>query len=149
MPFLIFSVLAFSWGKSTEDAFFIPDLRGRFLRGVDGDAKRDPDSQSRIASNRGGNTGNTVGTVQDFATSLPKEPFLTSASGEHKHKDPTWNGQGGPFELATLNRGPGGYDYGAEAAPTTSAGQHNHDIVGGDRETRPINAYVYWIIKAK
>jgi len=29
----------------------------------------------------------------------------------------------------------------------TSTGDHSHSITGGDAETRPINAYVNWIIK--
>ena len=30
---------------------------------------------------------------------------------------------------------------------TTSDGRHSHEIVDGDKETRPVNAYVYWIIR--
>lgn len=47
-----------------------------------------------------------------------------------------------------MNRGPGGYDDGAQSAPTTGAGGHTHSITdGGDEETRPINKYVHWVIQ--
>ena len=29
------------------------------------------------------------------------------------------------------------------------AGEHGHVITGGDTETRPINAYVFWIIRTE
>lgn len=54
---------AFGSGNGTT-TFHLPDLRGRFVRGVDGAAGRDPDSSSRTASNSGGNTGNAIGTLQ-------------------------------------------------------------------------------------
>jgi hypothetical protein len=45
---------------------------------------------------------------------------------------------------------PFSYDYGAQSAPTTDAGSHSHKIIaGGDSESRPVNAYVYFIIRAK
>ncbi|MFZ9891086.1 MAG: phage tail protein [Ilumatobacteraceae bacterium] len=48
--------------------FHLPDLRGRFLRGVSGASTNDPDRTTRTAANTGGNTGNLVGSVQDNAT---------------------------------------------------------------------------------
>jgi len=48
--------------------FHLPDLRGRFLRGVSGDSANDPDKTTRTAANTGGNTGNAVGSVQINAT---------------------------------------------------------------------------------
>jgi phage-related tail fiber protein len=48
-------------GAST---FNLPDYRGRFLRGVDGGAMRDPDRATRTAAANGGNVGDVVGSVQ-------------------------------------------------------------------------------------
>lgn len=152
-----------TWGGDNASFFYLPDLRGQFLRGVDrrGDGteelpKRDPNRESRYAflppdaPNNPGNGGNAVGSFQGGATARPSTEFLTDNPGDHSHGDPTWNGSAGPYELATLYRGPGGHDYGADSAPTTTAGAHTHKIIGGgDPETRPVNAYVYYIIRAK
>jgi len=62
----LFDVIGTAWGgNSSLQTFRIPDLRGRFLRGVDGTANNDPDKSKRIAANIGGNTGNNVGSLQD------------------------------------------------------------------------------------
>lgn len=64
----LFAVLGSAHGDGDGvDTFHIPDLRGRFVRGVDGAANRDPDKATRTAANSGGNTGNNVGSVQDDA----------------------------------------------------------------------------------
>jgi microcystin-dependent protein len=132
--------------------FNIPDFRGYFLRGVTSTSSVDKGLANRIPSP--GSSANEAGSLQYSATALPRSSFQASTVSDHSHGDPTWNGQPGPFELAAQNsagscRGPGGYDYGAQSAPTTPAGGHSHSIIGGgDEETRPINRYVHWIIKA-
>jgi microcystin-dependent protein len=64
----LYAVLLSAHGNGDGvDTFHIPDLRGRFVRGVDGTANRDPDKGSRTAANSGGNIGNNVGSVQDDA----------------------------------------------------------------------------------
>jgi len=62
----LYENLGNSWGESGGN-MNIPDLRGRFPRGVDGGVGRDPDRAGRAAANAGGATGDTVGTVQDDA----------------------------------------------------------------------------------
>lgn len=61
----LFAVLGTSWGAASGSTFNLPDLRGMFLRGVDGGSGRDPDRNSRTAMATGGNTGDKVGTFQD------------------------------------------------------------------------------------
>lgn len=53
------------YGTSRPGMFHVPDLRGRFVRGVDHGTQRDPDASSRGASAPGGNTGDKVGSVQE------------------------------------------------------------------------------------
>jgi microcystin-dependent protein len=43
--------------------FRVPDMRGRYMRGVDGDKGQDGDKATRTSLNNG-NTGNQVGSVQ-------------------------------------------------------------------------------------
>lgn len=61
----LFGAIGDAWGKGDSvTTFNLPDLRGRFLRGTDSGAGRDPDVGGRVAINPGGNTGDNVGSVQ-------------------------------------------------------------------------------------
>lgn len=53
--------------KVADADFNLPDLRGRFLRGVTGDSLRDPDVAHRKAANTGGLDRNNVGSIQPDA----------------------------------------------------------------------------------
>ena len=129
------------------NTFNLPDYRGRFLRGVDDGAGRDPDAGSRTAMNAGGATGDEVGSVEAEATALPGNPFATSMDGLHSHLAPTTTGTGGAYEVGGIYPEASGFDYVA-AAPTSADGLHSHTVAsGGDAETRPVNAAVNWIIK--
>jgi microcystin-dependent protein len=126
--------------------FNLPDYRGRFLRGTDEGTGRDPDVNSRVAANPGGNAGDAVGSLQGDATSRPNTPFTTNITGDHNHIVPTKN-TGGSFIYELPDYQSDNYNYGG-GAPTTNSGNHSHTITGGgDNETRPVNAYVIWIIK--
>jgi microcystin-dependent protein len=103
--------------------FNVPDFRGRFLRGVDFPATgRDPESGSRTFEASGGNTGNNVGSVQldDFKS--------------HVHTTTPTN-----FFNTAYAQIPGAYGAGSSGTQPTSA--------TGGIETRPVNAYVNYIIK--
>lgn len=110
-------------GSST---FNLPDYRGRFLRGVDGTAGRDPDKASRTAMNTGGSTGNSVGSVQG-------DQFRS-----HRHNMTSNATNGGAGTAAP---------YSSVAAPSYT---NTDDIqLSGGNETRPINAYVNYGIRFK
>ena len=69
----LFRAIGFIHGRSGKGFFRLPDYRGRFLRGVNLDAKtddgafRDPDRESRDPGADGGWAGNAVGSVQEDA----------------------------------------------------------------------------------
>ncbi len=121
----LFAAIGTAYGTADGTHFNIPDMRGRFPRGTDGAAARDPNSATRTAMNAGGNTGNNVGSVQGFATA---EPVIALTSPGGKTVDAT--GANAFAVNATANDG--------TAIPVT---------LGGDAETRPINAYVNYIIR--
>ena len=117
--------------------FHLPDYRGRFLRGVDGAAGRDPNDSTRTAMNTGGNTGDNVGSVQtdafqghyhdmyyDYASNSPAAGpyYFIGANGNN-----TSNGPNDAIRSPLTD--------GSNGTPRTSS------------ETRPINAYVNYIIK--
>lgn len=146
----LFAAIGTSWGGDGNPNFRLPDLRGRFLRGWDSGAGNDPDAAIRTANHSDGNIGDKVGSYQDGATALPANEFTgsTSQSGNHTHD----------YIRFTLGDQGGVIQWGGDAIrrhrdrETTSSGEHSHDLTlsgGGDAETRPKNAYVYFIIKAQ
>jgi hypothetical protein len=117
---LLFEAIGTSFGASNGDTFNLPDFRGRFLRGTDQGARRDPDAAGRGPSAAGGNGGDRVGSLQD-------DQFKS-----HTHTE---------YRLGDHDRGgwaSGGYwaSVGAQSGPA------------GGNETRPKNVGVNWIIKA-
>jgi microcystin-dependent protein len=129
-------------GAST---FRLPDYRGLFLRGADLQAGRDPDAATRTAALNGGNVGDSVGTIERAATALPATAFRTSTDGAHTHKlvGGLYKGSGD-----SIGSFPGGTPFLLQQSVTDSQGAHAHAVAsGGDKETRPANASVNYIIK--
>lgn len=118
-----------NFGSSDSTKFNVPDLRGRFLRGVDGTAGNDPNKsdQERPPMNAGGNVGNRVGSIQ------------TDQLGSHSHTLPGTNWlQFNVGGHGVMNDGPS-VPKNVVSNPSTSA--------AGGNETRPKNANVNYIIK--
>lgn len=114
--------------------FHLPDLRGRFLRGVDGAAGRDPNSGTRTSSNAGGNTGDAVGSVQDDIMQGHHHTIRSSAQNG--------TSAGAPVGFAD-NAIYGNYN-GYVTTPITD-GANGTPRTGS--ETRPKNSNVNYIIK--
>jgi hypothetical protein len=129
----LYAVIGNASGSVDTNNFNVPDLRGRFLRGWTSDAgttgvARDPDATNtnvatggRGASSTGGNTGNSIGSLQyDAFKSHTHTEYRTDPSGWFVDK----GGFGWP-----------NYTYPTESGAT------------GGNETRPANVYVNYIIK--
>jgi len=128
--------------------FNLPDYRGRFLRGVDDGVGRDPDSNARIAAAAGGNIGNMVGSVQDDQMQAHKHNDTGHNHRMAAHTDTDKVNDGSNETVATNDWNYNHYTYNAHANLTdpveSSAGPVRYGL-----ETRPLNAYVNWIIKSK
>ena len=132
----LFAVIGTSHGEGDgSTTFHLPDYRGRFLRGTDESAGRDPDAGSRTAANTGGNSGDAVGAVQDHQ--------FTS----HRHFVHDDNiGTSTPTNTVDpLGAGVSGL-YGGRRVPGGTA-VHAPSSFTGDNETRPVNINVNYIIK--
>lgn len=130
----LFSILGTNWDKDEgfhTDFFNIPDLRGVFLRGVNDDRNdpfADPDVAGRVRLK------SDATAAKDAAGS-----FQFSAIGPHQHDYASPFGSGGDSNSGT----------GRDA--TSKEVTKSYTTTGGAlaRETRPVNAYVYYIIKVK
>lgn len=117
----LFTTIGSAWGSGNgSTTFHLPDLRGRFLRGVDGAAGNDPDKATRTAINTGGNTGNNVGSAQ--LDELKSHTHTTNINSSANNGSGGWLSSGAIFSTITSN-------------------------ATGGSETRPKNAYVLYIIK--
>jgi hypothetical protein len=151
-----------AWGGDAN-WMHLPDLQGYFLRGVE------PDRDQPVDQDRNARTSNPhldpnvaplrvgprVGSYESHATALPNlqaasanvtPELLISHAGAHKHKL--------KFQLnarRAVNSDAGNTvaypDPNPNDVPVGLAGEHNHVIYGGNLETRPVNAYVHWIIR--
>jgi len=129
--------------------FNLPDLRGEFLRGTDLGRGVDPDRNARTSAKLGGDSGDSVASVERQATARPITPFTTDTQGTHHHDlnlEITAGRQDGSVHNTAAWRTLAGGSQGT----TSDAGSHSHTITGGgDAETRPSNVNVNWIIRVK
>lgn len=141
----LFAAIGTSWGSADATHFNVPDLRGVFLRGVDGSRGLDSDRATRGSSSPGGAVGNAVGSFESWATALPHNAFTTDVGGSHTHSYVTTS-----LYLDNHFNNPGGMMRFGDPSTflTSDAGAHSHAITGGgDLESRPVNAAVNYIIR--
>ncbi len=130
----LFSVIGITWGAfDTSRLYFqLPDVRGRFLRGVSGGSGKDPEADARTASGPGGNVGNQVGSLQhdEFASHTHGLNYPGAVLGVFVNgsDNPGWDN-------------PPGSHYPQNDALNLSISPH------GGPETRPVNAAVNYMIK--
>lgn len=152
-------MLGGAWGVSGT-SFYLPDLRGRFLRGVDEGQGRDPDAASRVESNPNGFTGDAVGTLQGDAFKQHNHGVTQSPHG-HSYKDVTFTEDKNLYSSgyvtsvdkrgcddSSIRSSGSGEHVGRYRNATTASTSVIISIDNrGNAETRPVNAAVYYIIK--
>ncbi len=124
----LYKVIGNIFGKATSEHFFsLPDLRGVFVIGAG---------------------GVPVGTLAESQTGAPIYPIQTTVDGNHQH---------GFANTGNAIEGVDGIGFwgnflgkatGAKLITSTIEG-HTHMISGGDKESRPINVNVDFIIRYK
>lgn len=127
----LFKALGTSWGTYDSTDFILPDMRGVFLRGVDnspteGVGGNDPDRATRTTSAPGSNSGNNVGSKQTDEVKSHTHGITASQRG-----------------AGTGSSGVVSYLGGNSPGTPTDVSIKNY----GGGETRPVNVFVYYIIK--
>lgn len=128
----LFSVIGTAYGGDGQGNFNLPDLRGRFIRGVDGQSGNDPDAGKRTAVAGKGNTGDAVGSLQADAFQGHEHDYVNMIEGS-----PVPSAEGAPMYIPN-----------PQPVPTTSMETESGD--GTPRvstETRPVNLYLNYIIR--
>lgn len=144
----LYAAIGNGWGTSGL-SFNLPDLRGRFLRGVNGGASHDPDAASRTAILAGGNTGDAVGSLQGDGFKAHNHS-ITDPQHNHGYNDIFHSENGGPVTVTNnLGSSATDNDNGGNQISRTSSGSSTGISINntGGNETRPVNASVYYIIK--
>lgn len=119
----LYAIIGITAGQGDGSTTFnVPDFRGRFLRGRDAAQARDPDAAGRTAMATGGQTGDNLFSIQG------------SAFAAHTHTQEVHNDTGGNGDFIKAN--------GSNLRTTVTSSS-----TGASTETRPINAYVQYIIK--
>ena len=141
----------------------VPDLRGLFLRGLNAFASDNP----RTDQFKDPDGREVWDAPQEQGTRMPSTPFKIASSGVHTHQTRDENQR--HSHTATTNarkqEGPNRFDSGTgrgmnpiarvtiEANTVghthniASSGTHDHEIAGGDEETRPSNLAIYYYIR--
>ena len=120
----LFTIIGISWGGGNGTTTFnLPDLRGQFLRGVDGTGGIDTDKANRTAKYTSGNTGNSVGSYQEDEIRAHYHTYQNDINGPPYNHDLPYTA--------------GGSNYRTNSTSSSTGGS----------ETRPVNAYVNYIIK--
>jgi microcystin-dependent protein len=141
----LFSILGYNWGRGENQMDFrLPDLRGQFLRGVskDRDGKEsdsDPNRSDARYAKYSGNVGNEVGSYQDDEFKSHNHDINDPGHAHDyiDHAQPARN----EFDSGG-NRGLGDHGKRTSTSHTGITIQNK-----GGAESRPKNAYVYYIIK--
>ena len=141
----LFGAIGTGCGGDGANMFAVPDLRGIFLRGVSDTSGNDPDATLRVNPrsdlHNPGNGGNAVGSKQ-LDDTKPHEHLISDPGHAHVIRLHTTSGDGG---IGWSGYDPGAFkdDHGTAPAKTGITKTELND----GKETRPKNAYVYYIIK--
>jgi len=155
----LFDAIGTNWGGDATPNFFLPDLQGKFLRGVSYLSNSDPEKNKRepsrpdLGTNNAGNSGNEVGSFQNFALQVHKHNDLGHthpATTDGATRNGEWCDSGDSALVCgdeihnasvTVNNSS------AVISDPVSSSTPNIPPVITSVETRPVNVYVNYIIK--
>lgn len=149
----LFNVVGYNYGASLGtivaiQTWRVPELRGYFLRAAGYDTNRDPDASRRHPSNDAeegiSNKGNRIGTMQNYATASPRT-LSVGLAGNHFHDVANLPTESRHCSY-TIGNQSSCVKWANEVTISSEEGNHNHTVTGGDKETRPENIAVDFLI---
>ena len=152
----LYAVIGPTWGAPSNLKFNLPDLRGRFIRGVDRGAGRDPDVKDREAANKGGNT-QSVGSVQEDSLQNHSHEQTTHTHSYQEYEiGATISGValasfvgGGPYDVILSSWLDNSKSEPAKVKIKGASSFATKTKIKKGEETRPTNAAVNFIIKVR
>lgn len=120
----LYAVIGTTYGSNPQH-FMLPDLRGYFIQGAGGKSK--------------------AGAVRNQSqTGKPTVAMTTSTDGSHTHTIPNV-----PQTVHVIDvvMGKQIAEWNDTEGPTSAAGRHSHRVTGGDKESRPANVNVDYVIR--
>lgn len=152
----LYSAQGYPYGSGDGSTTFqLPDYRGKFARFVADGSANDPDRTTRTSrGDTGATAGDVVGTNQadefETHTHVQQGTFNTTNNGAHNHSTPNAGGLLGNIRTDASNVAAD-----ATTGTTSTEPNHNHSVTlsgqtqaRGGNETRPINIYVFAIVRA-
>jgi len=147
---VLFAVLGTTYGFADATHFYLPDYRGRFLRGWAHGQTTDPDKATR--TDRGDGTGGDVvgskqADEQEAHDHGAQTPVITASAT--LARNPATGSENYDGVAIEASNGVGDEDrtwVSGYTQVTATQAAHTHASVGGN-ETRPINTNVMFIIK--
>ncbi len=134
----LFAKIGITHGQGDGSTTFnLPNYQGRFLRGVDNAAGNDPDKASRTAMATGGATGNSVGSVQGHGFQSHNHTYTANSY---------WGSGALPAQAAWCAENT---NQGSATATMSTAAASGGTSQATANETRPVNAYVNYLIAYK
>jgi microcystin-dependent protein len=125
----LYAAIGYSFGaNATDGMFFLPDLRGRFIRGADDGSGNDPDADTRYDMNDSNASASGVGSVQSSALQDHQHDYYKVVSVDGSNIDESNSGGYMDSWNATSN---------VVGANTSSS------------ETRAVNAALYFLIQVE
>jgi hypothetical protein len=134
----LFAAIGTAFGTADSTHFNIPDMRGKFARGVDGSAGVDPNKATRTALKTGGATGNNVGSYQPDASQIHMHRVMSSLGLNLT----MWLASAGAAGWVATHAGGGGAVFTTIPENDGTGGTYR-----GSTENRPINIYLNFAIR--
>lgn len=127
----LFAALSNRYGGDGKTKFAVPDYQGTFLRGVDDGSHFPGSTENRTAPEHG--SKNQVGSRQDYALIEHEHQYQHKGSGVNTPSDPPMG-----EAISAVD----------EDFTTTEISQPQGKYIS-TTEVRPVNTFVYWLIKAR